>query len=76
MAASTVNTFRELGGVFGVAVLGSIVNAQLTTKLALQLKVLGLPANFQSFAVYAITHGGNTPPGVSISPTILISTSN
>jgi EmrB/QacA subfamily drug resistance transporter len=72
MAASTVNTFRELGGVFGVAVLGSIVNAQLTTKLALRLKVLGLPANFQSFAVYAITHGGNTPPGVSISPTILI----
>jgi len=72
MAASTVNTFRELGGVFGVAVLGSIVNAQLTTKLAAQLKVLGLPANFQSFAVYAITHGGNTPPGVSISPTILV----
>lgn len=72
MAASTVNTFRELGGVFGVAVLGSIVNAQLTTKLAIQLRLLGLPANFQSFAVYAITHGGNTPPGVSISPTILI----
>lgn len=72
MAASTVNTSRELGGVFGVAVLGSIVNAQLTSHLALQLKALGLPANFQSFAVYAITHGGNTPPGVSISPSILI----
>jgi hypothetical protein len=30
MAASTVNTFRELGGLFGVAGLGAILNAQLT----------------------------------------------
>src|SRR3984885_11628393 len=30
MAASTTNTFRELGAVVGVAVLGSIVNGQLT----------------------------------------------
>lgn len=71
MAASTVNTFRELGGVFGVAVLGSIVNAQLTSQLANQLRSLNLPANFQSFVIYAITHGGNTPKGVSVSPAIL-----
>ena len=32
MAASTVNTSRELGGVFGVAVLGAVVNAQLTCR--------------------------------------------
>jgi hypothetical protein len=72
MAASTVNTFRELGGVFGVAILGSIVNAQLTNKLAAQLHALNLPANFQSFVIYAITHGGNTPQGVTVSPSILI----
>lgn len=71
MAASTVNTFRELGGVFGVAVLGSIVNAQLTTGLIAKLKLLGMPANFQTFVIYAITHGGNTPAGVSVSPAIL-----
>ncbi len=73
MAASTVNTSRELGGVFGVAILGAIVNAQLTSQLAGQLKALNLPANFQSFVIYAITHGGNTPKGVSVSPTILAS---
>jgi len=73
IAASTVNTFRELGGVFGVAVLGAIVNAQLSTKLIGQLKALHLPANFQSFVIYAITHGGNTPKGVSVSPSVLAS---
>jgi hypothetical protein len=34
---------------------------------------LNLPANFQSFVIYAITHGGNTPKGVSVSPAILAS---
>jgi mannose/fructose/N-acetylgalactosamine-specific phosphotransferase system component IIC len=32
---------------------------------------LHLPANFQSFVIYAITHGGNTPKGVSVSPAVL-----
>jgi len=71
MAASTVNTFRELGGVFGVAILGAIVNSRLTNQLGAQLKLLHLPANFQSFVIYAITHGGNTPQGVSVNPAIL-----
>ena len=67
MAASTVNTFRELGGVFGVAILGSIVNAQLNTHLIARLRQLHLPTNFQSFVVYAITHGGHTPANAHIS---------
>ncbi len=67
MAASTVNTFRELGGVFGVAVLGSIVNAQLNSHLVHRLQQLHLPTNFQSFVIYAITHGGHTPSNVHIS---------
>ena len=71
MAASTVNTFRELGGVFGVAILGAIVNSQLTNKLSLQLKALHVQPNFQSFVIYAITHGGNTPVGVSVSPALI-----
>jgi EmrB/QacA subfamily drug resistance transporter len=73
MAASTVNSFREVGGVCGVAVLGAIVNARLSTQLVSQLKSLNLPANFQSFIIYAITHGGNTPKGVSVSPAIIAS---
>jgi MFS family permease len=71
MAASTVNTFRELGGVLGVAILGSVVNTKLTVNLVAQLKAIHLPANFQSFVIYAITHGGNTPQGVAVNPAIL-----
>lgn len=67
MAASTVNTFRELGGVFGVAILGAIVNAQLTGQLVHKLKLLGMPTNFQSFVIYAVTHGGHTPKNAHIS---------
>ncbi len=67
MAASTVNTFRELGGVFGVAVLGAIVNAQLTGGMVSKLKALKLPTNFQSFVIYAITHGGHTPQNLHVS---------
>ena len=45
MAASVVNTSRELGAVAGVAVLGSVVNGLLVTNLNQQLaKIPGLPA--------------------------------
>lgn len=67
MAASTVNTFREMGGVFGVAILGAIVNSQLTGQLAAKLAALGLPASFQSLAIYAVTHGGNLPADTHVS---------
>jgi len=59
MAASTVNTSRELGGVFGVAVLGSIVNAQLTSGLTEKLVKLGVPAQFRSIVIKFVTTGGN-----------------
>ena len=48
MAASATNTSREMGAVFGVAILGSIVNAKLTGDLAARLKAIGIPPNFQS----------------------------
>ena len=43
MASSTTNTFRELGAVVGVAVLGSIVYAQLTVQLVRRLTAIGIP---------------------------------
>ncbi len=58
MAASATNTCRELGAVFGVAVLGAIVNAQLTSHLTSRLKALGIPPNFQSVVIAGVTHGG------------------
>jgi MFS family permease len=68
MAASTVNTSRELGGVFGVAVLGAIVDAQLTTGLSDKLRALGIPPNFRSIVVDAVTHGGVSASAASANP--------
>jgi EmrB/QacA subfamily drug resistance transporter len=59
MAASTVNTSRELGGVFGVAVLGAVVNAQLTSGLTEKLTKLGIPVQFRELVIQFVTTGGN-----------------
>jgi predicted MFS family arabinose efflux permease len=71
MAASATNTSRELGAVFGVAVLGALVNAHLTSDLAGRLKALGIPANFQSIVISAIETGsvpsGGKAPGSAAS---------
>jgi predicted MFS family arabinose efflux permease len=63
MAASATNTSRELGAVFGVAVLGALVNAHLTSDLTLRLKVLQIPANFISIVITAV-ETGTVPSGV------------
>jgi EmrB/QacA subfamily drug resistance transporter len=62
MAASTVNTSRELGGVFGVAVLGAVVNAQLTSGLSEKLVKLGIPLQFREIVIRIVTTGGSTNP--------------
>jgi len=59
MAASTVNTSRELGGVFGVAVLGAVVNAQLTTGLNEKLVKLHIPLVYRDVVIRFVTTGGN-----------------
>jgi EmrB/QacA subfamily drug resistance transporter len=69
MAASTVNTSRELGGVFGVAVLGAVVNAQLTTGLNEKLVRLRIPLLYRNVVIEFVTTGGNitnaeSSPGV------------
>jgi EmrB/QacA subfamily drug resistance transporter len=58
MAASVTNTSREMGAVFGVAVLGSIVNSKLTGELAARLKALGIPPSFQNLVLSAVKGGG------------------
>ncbi len=59
MAASTVNTSRELGGVFGVAVLGAVVNAQLTSGLSEKLVRLHIPLVYRQVVIQFVTTGGN-----------------
>jgi MFS family permease len=59
MAASTVNTSRELGGVFGVAVLGAVVNAQLTSGLDEKLVRLHIPLLYRKVVIDFVTTGGN-----------------
>ena len=63
MAASATNTFRELGAVFGVAVLGALVNSQLTGALTQRLIALKIPTNFFSTIITAI-ETGTVPTGV------------
>ncbi len=57
MAASATNTSRELGAVAGVAILGSVVNGQLTVNLAKRLTAIGIPHSYQSQVIAAVTTG-------------------
>src|SRR5207248_2980945 len=58
MAASTLNTSRELGGVLAVAILGAVVNGRLLSDLNRKLNELGVPKAFHSLIINAVTHGG------------------
>jgi hypothetical protein len=68
MAASTVNTSRELGGVFGTAILGAILSAQITGSLSHKLVALGIPANFRAVVIQAVTHGGVPKSACGVAP--------
>jgi EmrB/QacA subfamily drug resistance transporter len=68
MAASAASTSREVGAVTGVAVLGALMNGQLTADLTGRLHQLGIPARFQSVVISALETGrvpasGTTPAG-------------
>lgn len=67
MAASATNTSREMGAVFGVAILGAIVNAKLTGDLAARLKAIGIPPNFQSLVLHAVRTGATSGGGAATS---------
>jgi hypothetical protein len=58
MASATTNTSREVGGVFGIALLGAILTAKMKTALAASLVSLGIPAAIRDRLVFAATHGG------------------
>jgi EmrB/QacA subfamily drug resistance transporter len=68
MASSAVNTSRELGAVAGVAILGSIVNGQLTVNLTQRLIQLGIPASFRSLVITAVTTGQTQSEEAGLNP--------
>ena len=70
MASSAVNTSRELGAVAGVAILGSIVNGQLTVNLTARLVHLGVPASFRGLVISAVTTGQTQSTEAKLSPAI------
>ncbi len=57
MAAAATNTMRQIGAVVGVAALGSLVNAHMTSDLTGRLNDLNIPANFQAIVIDAIKTG-------------------
>jgi hypothetical protein len=70
MAGATTNASREVGGVFGIALLGAILTAKMKSSLTASLAALGLPAAQQAQIVDAATHGGasggaNVPPAIT-----------
>jgi hypothetical protein len=58
MASATANASREVGGVFGIALLGAILTAKMKTALAVSLTALDVPAAVRDRIVFAATHGG------------------
>jgi EmrB/QacA subfamily drug resistance transporter len=65
MAASAVNTSRELGAVTGVTVLGAIITGQLTTNLLHRLRAIpGLPASLRNLVIVSITTGNTQTKGL------------
>jgi MFS family permease len=67
MAASTINTSRELGAVTGVAILGSIVNGQLTVNLTHRLIQIGIPPAFRQEIITAVITGDVNAKAAKIS---------
>ena len=71
MAASTLNTSRQLGGVLAVAILGAVVNARLVSDLTAKLAAIGIPSFFQATIIHAVTSGGlpaNAAAAVAANP--------
>ncbi len=70
MASATTNATREIGGVFGIALLGAIVTHWFASDLSSKLRGFALPAAVKAQIVALASHGGEEatkalPPGVN-----------
>lgn len=60
MASATSNTARELGGVMGVAALGSVLSNRMGSSLSARLNAQGVPPGTRDGIVTAAKSGGGT----------------
>ncbi|MFG1792511.1 MFS transporter [Nocardia sp. NPDC049149] len=67
MAAAVTNTMRQVGSAVGVAALGAMVSAYLSSDLKARMTELGLPTALQPTAIDAVERG-RIPAGVDITP--------
>jgi DHA2 family methylenomycin A resistance protein-like MFS transporter len=58
MASATTNASREVGGTFGIALLGAILTARLNSVMGGLLAAQGIPAAVRSRIEFAMSHGG------------------
>ncbi len=58
MASATTNATRELGGVAGIAIMGSLITARLVSALPSRLDAAGVPADVARRVVDTATAGG------------------
>jgi MFS transporter, DHA2 family, methylenomycin A resistance protein len=65
MASATTNTSREVGGVFGIALLGAILTVRMKTSLTATLTAAGVPDAVRQKVVFAATHGAGGASGGS-----------
>ncbi|MGO8684115.1 MAG: DHA2 family efflux MFS transporter permease subunit [Thermoleophilia bacterium] len=69
MASATSNASREIGGVFGIALLGAIVTHVFSRDLSRTIAALRLPAGLKALIIRQASHGAEQavtalPPGV------------
>ena len=63
MAASATNTSREIGAVAGVAVLGALVAARLSSDITARMQALGISKSLQQYVIKAVESGSTPPTG-------------
>ncbi|MGH3302616.1 MAG: hypothetical protein ACRDOK_13205, partial [Streptosporangiaceae bacterium] len=63
MAASATNTSREIGAVAGVAVLGALVAARLSSDITRQMQALGIGKGLQQYVITQVESGATPPSG-------------
>jgi EmrB/QacA subfamily drug resistance transporter len=65
MASATSNTMRQVGSVFGIAVLGNLVTRRSTHDFRAALHVMRLPAQLVERILAGFSQGGQAPAGAA-----------